>query len=122
MTDKGLEEAARGFLDMAFNLGEPATVAKRSPTAGPHPGRRQACPRRTLVRRFREETGSSPVAWLTGARLEHARELLELTDVPVEHLGRLTGLGSPASVRAIFHRLLALTPRVPGDVPLSIRP
>jgi transcriptional regulator GlxA family with amidase domain len=33
--------------------------------------------RRTLVRRFREETGTSPIAWLTGARLDRARELLE---------------------------------------------
>ena len=74
--------------------------------------------RRTLVRRFREETGTSPMAWLTDARLDRVRELLELTDEPVENLGRLTGLGSPASVRAIFRRRLGTsTPRVPGDVP-----
>ena len=66
--------------------------------------------RRTLVRRFREETGTSPMAWLTDARLDRARELLELTDEPVENLGRLTGLGSPASVRAIFHRRLGTSP------------
>lgn len=66
--------------------------------------------RRTLVRRFREETGTSPLAWLTDARLDRARELLELTDEPVENLGRLTGLGSPASVRATFHRRLGTSP------------
>jgi transcriptional regulator GlxA family with amidase domain len=66
--------------------------------------------RRTLVRRFREETRTSPMAWLTDARLDRARELLELTDEPVENLGRLTGLGSPASVRAIFHRRLGTSP------------
>jgi transcriptional regulator GlxA family with amidase domain len=66
--------------------------------------------RRTLVRRFREETGTSPMAWLTDARLDRARELLELTDEPVENLGRLTGLGSPASMRAIFHRRLGTSP------------
>jgi transcriptional regulator GlxA family with amidase domain len=66
--------------------------------------------RRTLVRRFREETRTSPMAWLTDARLDLARELLELTDEPVENLGRLTGLGSPASVRAIFHRRLGTSP------------
>ena len=33
------------------------------------------------------------MAWLTDARLDHARELLELADEPVENLGRLTGLG-----------------------------
>jgi transcriptional regulator GlxA family with amidase domain len=67
--------------------------------------------RRTLVRRFREETRTSPMAWLTDARLDRARELLELTDEPVETLGRLTGLGSPASVRAIFHRRLGTSPQ-----------
>jgi len=67
--------------------------------------------RRTLVRRFRAETGTSPMAWLTDARLDHARELLELTDEPVENLGRLTGLGSPASVRAVFHRRLGTSPQ-----------
>ena len=70
--------------------------------------------RRTLVRRFREETGTSPMAWLTDARLDRARELLELTDEPVENLGRLTGLGSPASVRAIFHAAWAPHPTSTG--------
>jgi transcriptional regulator GlxA family with amidase domain len=51
------------------------------------------------------------MAWLTDARLDHARELLELTDEPVENLGRLTGLGAPASVRAIFHRRLGTSPQ-----------
>ena len=67
--------------------------------------------RRTLVRRFREETGTSPMAWLTGARLDRARELLETTDQPVEHIGRFTGLGAPAGVRAAFHRHLGTSPQ-----------
>lgn len=67
--------------------------------------------RRTFLRRFREETGTSPMAWLTGARLDRARELLETTDLPVEHLGRHTGLGSTATVRAAFHRHLGTSPR-----------
>ncbi len=29
MNDKGLEEAATGFLDMAFNLGEPSAAASK---------------------------------------------------------------------------------------------
>ena len=40
--------------------------------------------RRTLTRRFREETGVAPMAWLTDARLDRARELLETTAEPVE--------------------------------------
>ena len=50
--------------------------------------------RRTLSRRFREETGVSPMAWLADARIDRAREILETTTEPVENIGRLTGLGA----------------------------
>src|SRR6478672_3223221 len=67
--------------------------------------------RRTLTRRFREETGLPPMAWLADARLDRARELLETTAEPVESIGRLTGLGSPTSVRAAFHRRIGTSPK-----------
>ena len=67
--------------------------------------------RRTLTRRFREETGVAPMAWLTDVRLDRARELLETTAEPVEKIGRLTGLGAPASVRAAFHRRVGTSPQ-----------
>ena len=67
--------------------------------------------RRTLTRRFREETGVPPMAWLADARIDRARELLEITTEPVENIGRLTGLGAPASVRAAFHRRLGISPQ-----------
>jgi transcriptional regulator GlxA family with amidase domain len=67
--------------------------------------------RRTLIRRFREETGTSPMEWLTSARIDRARVLLETTDGAIEQLGRLTGLGAPASVRASFHRHLGTSPQ-----------
>jgi transcriptional regulator GlxA family with amidase domain len=67
--------------------------------------------RRTLIRRFREETGTSPMEWLTSARIDRARVLLETTDEAIEQLGRLTGLGAPASVRASFHRHLGTSPQ-----------
>jgi len=67
--------------------------------------------RRTLIRRFREETGTSPMAWLADARIDRARELLETTAMPVEHIGRLTGLGAPSSVRAAFHRHIGTSPQ-----------
>src|SRR6185295_4779912 len=47
--------------------------------------------RRTLSRRFREETGVSPMAWLADARIDRAREILETTTEPVENIGHLTG-------------------------------
>ena len=67
--------------------------------------------RRTLTRRFREETGVTPIGWLTDARIERARVLLETTTEPVEQIGRLTGLGAPASFRAAFHRRLGTSPQ-----------
>jgi transcriptional regulator GlxA family with amidase domain len=67
--------------------------------------------RRTLTRRFREETGVPPMRWLAEARIDRARELLETTSEPVENLGHLTGLGAPASVRAAFHRHIGTSPQ-----------
>jgi transcriptional regulator GlxA family with amidase domain len=51
------------------------------------------------------------MAWLADAHIDRARELLETTTEPVEHIGRLTGLGAPASVRAAFHRRLGISPQ-----------
>jgi transcriptional regulator GlxA family with amidase domain len=47
----------------------------------------------------------------TLCHLDRARELLETTDQPVEHIGRFTGLGTPAGVRAAFHRHLGTSPQ-----------
>ena len=66
--------------------------------------------RRTFARRFRQETGTSALSWLTLARIDWARELLETTAVPVEQVARLSGLGSPAAFRAAFHRHVGTSP------------
>ena len=63
-----------------------------------------------FIRRFHLETGLSPTAWLTSARLDWARELLETTAVPVERIAGLSGLGSPAALRATFHRHVGTSP------------
>lgn len=65
---------------------------------------------RTLTRRFRAETGSSPLRWLLARRLDEARRLLECTDLPVEAVARRAGLGTADSLRAHFHRELGRTP------------
>ncbi|MGW4896203.1 GlxA family transcriptional regulator [Kitasatospora sp. NPDC004240] len=66
--------------------------------------------RRTFIRRFQQETDTSPMAWLTAARIDWARELLETTTTPVEQVARLSGLGSPAAFRAAFHRHVGTSP------------
>jgi transcriptional regulator GlxA family with amidase domain len=73
--------------------------------------RRVHMSRRTLTRRFREETGVSPMRWLADARIDRAREILETTTEAVENIGRMTGLGAPASVRAAFHRHIGTSPQ-----------
>ncbi|MFD8380874.1 helix-turn-helix domain-containing protein [Streptomyces sp. NPDC059679] len=83
---------------MLDNLADPLTVDDLAEQAH--------MSRRTFIRRFREETGTTPMAWLTDARIDRARELLEASAVPVEQVGRLTGFGAPASLRAAFHRHL----------------
>ncbi|GAA1394596.1 hypothetical protein GCM10009639_28880 [Kitasatospora putterlickiae] len=72
--------------------------------------RRAHMSRRTFIRRFQQETDTSPMAWLTAARIDWARELLETTTTPVEQVARLSGLGSPASFRAAFHRHVGTSP------------
>ena len=65
---------------------------------------------RTFNRRFREETGHSPGAWLIGQRVEHARHLLEATDLPVDAVARRSGLGSGASLRQHLRATLGVSP------------
>lgn len=65
---------------------------------------------RTLTRRFHAETGLSPLQWLLHQRLDLARELLEVTDLPVDVVATRSGLGSADSMRRHLIRRIGLTP------------
>ncbi|MFC1400343.1 MULTISPECIES: GlxA family transcriptional regulator [Streptacidiphilus] len=65
---------------------------------------------RTLTRRFQAETGLTPLQWLLDQRVDRARELLELTDLPVERVAERSGLGSADSLRHHLSRRVRLTP------------
>jgi transcriptional regulator GlxA family with amidase domain len=65
---------------------------------------------RTFTRRFRSETGMSPTQWLIQQRMERSRWLLESTDVPVERVATLAGLGSPTALRRHFARTFGISP------------
>jgi transcriptional regulator GlxA family with amidase domain len=65
---------------------------------------------RTFMRRFTEETGTTPLKWLLNARLGRARELLETTDHSVDRVARDCGLGTGANLRLHFRRVLDTTP------------
>jgi transcriptional regulator GlxA family with amidase domain len=65
---------------------------------------------RNLNRRFRSETGLSPLQWLLRQRIDRARELLESTSLPMDQVARLSGLGSSESLRQHLVRRVGLTP------------
>ncbi|MFG2989130.1 GlxA family transcriptional regulator [Streptomyces sp. NPDC048257] len=65
---------------------------------------------RTLNRRFREQTGTSPLQWLHRARIRQAQHLLETTAHPVERIATQVGFGSPTAFRERFKRLTGTSP------------
>jgi transcriptional regulator GlxA family with amidase domain len=65
---------------------------------------------RTFTRRFREEVGMSPGQWLTQQRVEHARHLLESTDLGVDQVARQAGFGTAASMRQHLQVALGVSP------------
>lgn len=71
---------------------------------------REAMSVRTFTRRFREETGLTPVQWLTQQRIERARQLLEETDLPVDRVAADSGFGTAASLRQQMHAALGVAP------------
>jgi AraC family transcriptional regulator, transcriptional activator FtrA len=67
--------------------------------------------RATLHRRFRSELGITPLAWIHAQRIAHARRLLETTDLPIEHVARLAGLGTSTTLRNHIQAATGLSPR-----------
>ncbi|MEB8337910.1 GlxA family transcriptional regulator [Streptomyces endophyticus] len=65
---------------------------------------------RTYNRRFREETGLTPMTWLNRQRVDRARELLEQTDHTVDRVAAETGFGSGTSLRQHFQSVLGVSP------------
>ncbi|GEC09911.1 AraC family transcriptional regulator [Streptomyces spinoverrucosus] len=66
---------------------------------------------RTLNRRFREQTGTTPLQWLNRARVRRAQYLLETTSYPVERIATQAGFGSPTAFRERFRRVVGTSPQ-----------
>jgi transcriptional regulator GlxA family with amidase domain len=66
---------------------------------------------RTFHRRFRERTGVPPLSWLREQRIARAKELLENSDLSIEEIARLVGLGTAANLRVQFRRATNVSPR-----------
>jgi transcriptional regulator GlxA family with amidase domain len=65
---------------------------------------------RTFTRRFREETGLSPGRWLAVQRVEHARRLLETTDLSIDQVATQAGYGTATSLRQHLHAAIGVAP------------
>lgn len=97
--DEGLApvlEWARAHLDQPLTVDELARRAAMSP--------------RTFYRRLRAATGTTPLRWLLEQRLGRARTLLESTDLPVEKVGELSGLGTANNLRHHFLKQVGVSP------------
>ncbi|MFI0366656.1 GlxA family transcriptional regulator [Actinomadura sp. 1N219] len=104
---------ARVSVHDAADLGPLLDWARRrlhEPLTVPTLARRANVTPRTLIRRFHATTGTTPMAWLRGIRIDHARELLETTSLPVDQIAQRSGLGSPANLRHHFTRVVGVPP------------
>ncbi|MEU0955510.1 helix-turn-helix domain-containing protein [Streptomyces niveus] len=84
------------------NLGSDLTLADVAAQAGTST--------RTLIRRFREQTGTTPLQWLHRARVRQAQHLLETTQHSVERIGAQVGFGSPTAFRDRFKKTTGISP------------
>jgi transcriptional regulator GlxA family with amidase domain len=65
---------------------------------------------RTFARRFVQETGTTPLRWLTGQRILLAQEMLEETDETVDLIAQRAGFGSSTALRHHFRLWRQTTP------------
>lgn len=89
-------EWARGHLNDRITLGDLAGHANVSP--------------RTLLRRFEREYGLSPSKWLQSERIRRAQQLLETTELAIDHVADESGFGTAASMRQAFASHLHTSP------------
>ncbi|MEU1084611.1 helix-turn-helix domain-containing protein [Streptomyces sp. NPDC005908] len=84
------------------NLAHEVTLAGMAARAG--------MSERTFSRRFREQTGTTPLQWLLRARVRRAQYLLENSDHTVERIAQQAGFGSPTAFRERFRKVVGTTP------------
>ncbi|WP_433444498.1 GlxA family transcriptional regulator [Nonomuraea sp. CA-141351] len=85
------------------NLAQDVTLAQMAMHSG--------MSERTFSRRFREQTGTTPLQWLLRARVRRAQFLLETTDHGVERIAAQAGFGSATAFRERFKRVAGVTPQ-----------
>jgi transcriptional regulator GlxA family with amidase domain len=84
------------------HLDEPLTVEDLAARAAMSP--------RTFARRFADETGTTPAAFVEDLRVENARRLLETTDLTVAAIATQVGMRTGETLHRAFQRRMATTP------------
>ncbi len=97
--DEGTGPARAWVLD---HLDEPVTLTSLAARVGMSV--------RTFTRRFREETCETAGTWLLRVRVDHARHLLETTDLPVDRVAERSGFGTAASLRQHLTAAVGMPP------------
>ncbi|HEY0800088.1 MAG TPA: transcriptional regulator FtrA [Steroidobacteraceae bacterium] len=96
-------ESLSALLDkIRRRLGEPLRIGELARLA--------TMSERTFMRRFRAATGVSPADWITRARVDRARELLESTTLPIDRIAEHCGLGTPTTLRHHFRKKVGVSP------------
>ncbi|MCL2554133.1 MAG: helix-turn-helix domain-containing protein [Actinomycetia bacterium] len=65
---------------------------------------------RHFARVFRQETGTTPAAYVEAARVEAARRLLEDTDQPLDRVAAACGFGSVETLHRALRKQIGTTP------------
>ncbi|BCI55480.1 putative transcription regulator, AraC family protein [Mycolicibacterium litorale] len=84
------------------NLDKPHTVSTLA--------RRANMSARTFARRFVEETGTTPMQWVTDQRVLDARRMLEESDLDIDRIAERSGFGTATLLRHHFRRIIGVTP------------
>ena len=105
--NRPLGESSNGSLApvldwMAASLGQPLSVADLAARAHMSP--------RTFARKFTQETGTTPLRWLTSQRVLLAQQLLEDTEETVDAIAEHAGFGNAAALRHHFRAWRDTTP------------
>jgi AraC family transcriptional regulator, transcriptional activator FtrA len=73
--------------------------------------RRAVVSPRTLMRRFKAITGTTPLDWILRQRIHLAQRLLDSTDLPVEVVAERAGFGSTVTMRHHFAQRVHTSPQ-----------
>ncbi len=65
---------------------------------------------RTFLRRFRDEVGAAPMAWLQRERIFRAQEMLEASNASLGDIAAQCGYASLETFRVAFRRLVGTSP------------